>query len=686
MKSSKNKNKDKAKDKAKKERKQKQRLATQSVRILEQARKNADIDLWVNAYIPGKDGPYEIKDTGGDPRPLFPDVFPGELTLSCWLRKFPKNALENRAAVTILSCDITDHEAVQKASALLAEMQEQGSVIAANTLGIWHMDGTLSKDREKAVSFLSFAAGKGDPVSCYLLSVLLLENEADKEEGLTWLKRSYESKCPSAAASLAFHVQEKDVTLSDDELCSLGKLLAVYAMEGSWRCLKAFLDLVQGNDLPQSRDYVTNVLEKLKDMAKAGFVPAIMYMASFHEKGIFFKKSSLMAARLYKIACDNDKSVIAGIKYARILLAEKNKSKESQESTQDALAVLESCCKQKGCPAEAFGMLGAWLLLHEDNELFSHGAELLEKYLDMGESVYLTHAASTLAMSCVSDEKRQTALRLLDKAAEAKDPHATTLRARLYLHGLPGIPADTKQGMLMLGNATKLGDPQAYATLAEICLFGLYDQPVDIENAYDWAMDGVGQHHDSRCLIWAVLTDFKEFPGWHDGNGSFDEKGLKQMLVLCMGFRDEVILIFTVLNLLNATSSLSRLKKNGTSSRSLSAVRIRSLGQVMGNLCIRLMQRCSMGVLSYLAQALGKIAKTASAERFATAFSEQIGLPQAETCPMLQKRIQAYISGMPKSFEEFLGKGLGIESKNMPLPDFESDVCDVLSDLRFFRN
>ena len=566
-------------------------------------------------------------------------------------------------------------------------MKEQGSVIAANTLGIWHMDGTLSKDREKAVSFLSFAAGKGDPVSCYLLSVLLLENEADKEEGLIWLKRGYESQCPSAAASLAFYVKEKDITLSADELCTLGKLLAVYAMEGSWRCLKAFLDLVQGNDLPQSRDYVANVLERLKDMAKAGFVPAIMYMASFHEKGIFFKKSSLMAARLYKIACDNDKSVIAGIHYARILLSEKNStSRENQESVQDAIAVLESCCRQKDCPAEAFGLLGGWLLLHEDNELFSHGAELLEKYLDMGESVCLTRAAGTLAMSAVSDEKRQAALRLLDKAAEAKDPHATTLRARLYLHGLPGIAADTQQGMQMLEAAAGLGDAKAYATLAEISLFGLYGQPVDIERAYDWAMEGVGEHHDSRCLIWAVLTDFKEFPGWDDDNGSFDEKALRQMLVLCMGFRDEVILIFTVLNLLNATSSLNRLKKNGTSSRTISAVRIRSFGQVMGNLCIRLMQRCSMGVLSYLAQALGKIAKTASAERFATAFSEVLGLPKAETCPMLQKRIQAYITGMPQSFGDFLEKGLGLDSRDTPLPDFESDVCDVLSDLRFFRN
>ncbi len=93
-----------------------------------------------------------------------------------------------------------------------------------------------------------------------------------------------------------------------------------------------------------------------------------------------------------------------------------------------------------------------------------------------------------------------------------------------------------------------------------------------------------------------------------------------------------------------------------------------------------------MGPLYYLAQALGKIARTTSAERFSMAFSEEIGLPVAENCSMLQKRIQAYIAGMPESFEAFLKTGMGIENVGRQLPDFESDACEVLSDLRFLRN
>ncbi len=688
MKSSKNKN----KDKAKKERKQKQRQASLSGRVLEQARKNADIGLWVNAYIPGKDGQYEIRDEeqGTDGKPvIYPDVFPGELTLSCWIRKFPDNALEKKAAAAVLGCDMTDQKAVQETSRLLADLKEQGSVIAGNTLGIWHMDGTLAQDREKAVSFLSFAAGKGDPISCYLLSVLLLENEADKEEGLVWLKRGYESQCPSAAASLAHYVQTKDISLSDDELCSLGKLLAVYAMAGSWKCLKAFLDLVQDDEPPQSMEYLPNVLEKLKDMAKAGFVPAILYTARLHETGIFFKKSDKLAAGLYKIAWDNGKSVMAGIKYARIKFSELGSlTREEMDVQKEAIDILEACCRQKNCPSEGFGLLGSRLFLCDDKELYAHGAELLEKCLDMGAPRYLTGAASMTVMSHLSMEHRQEALHLLDKAAGKKIPEAMTLRALLYLHGilLPGASRDTEKGINMLKEAAGLGGKEACAALTEISLFGLYGQPVNIRKACNWAMDGVGEHHDSRCLIWAVLIGFREFPDWNDDMSSFDEKGLRQMLILCMGFRDEVIFIFTALNLLNATASLNRLKKNNASSKAPSAVRVRSLGHTMGKVCVRLMQKCSMGALSYLVQALGKIGKTTSAERFSTAFSEEIGLPQAENCSMLQKRIQAYINGMPESLEAFMDKGKGMEHGLTPLPDFEQDVYDVLSELRFLRN
>ena len=688
MKPSKNKN----KDKAKKERKQKQRMATLSGRILEQARKNADVALWVNAYIPGREGQCEIRDEAqraDEPCPIYPDVFPGELTLSCWIRKFPDNALENKAAATVLSCDMADPKSVQETSRLLEDLKEQGSVIAGNTLGIWHMDGTLSKDREKAVSFLSFAAGKGDPVSCYLLSVLLLENEADKEEGLIWLKRAYESKCPSAAAAMASYVQSKDITLTDDELCALGKLLAVYAMEGSWKCLKALLELVQGNEPQQSMEYIANVLDKLRDMAKAGFVPAILYMAQFHESGVFFKKSDKLASGLYKIAWDNGKSVMAGINYARIKFSELGSmTREEMDIQKEAVDILEACCEQKNCPSEGFGLLGSRLFLCAGKELYEHGSELLEKCMNMGDHKYLTRAASMTIKSHLSTEHRQEALHLLDKGVTQKVPEAIRLRALLYLHGilLPGASKDTEKGMNMLKEAAGLGDKEAYAALTEIYLFGLYDQPVDIQKAYDWAMDGVGEHHDCRCLIWAVLIGFKEFPGWNEEMSSFDESALRQMLILCMGFKDEIIFIFTVLNLLNATSSLNRLKKNGTSSRTVSATRVRSLGRAMGKVCIRLMQRCSMGVLFYMAQALGKIANTTSAERFSMAFSEEIGLPQAENCSMLQKRIQAFVTGMPESLEAFMDKGMGMEHGARPLPDFEQDVCEVLSDLRFLRN
>ncbi len=685
MKATKNK---KKQSKDKKAYKQELKQVSQMLKRLDEIQKRIDTDLWLTAYVPGMPLPSKEKDASPAKYDFpFEDLMPGEMTLSCWLKKFPENALEIKAARTILGCSLEDKKAIQETTLELIQLQKEGSVIASATLGLWFMNGEyLPKDAKAAEAFLTYAAGKGDPVSCYLLATYYLNEKdgsgEDWEAGITWLTRSYNSQCPSAVASYAEYVLKQEISVSDEEMEKLCALLAALAVAGSWKCLKVFLDLLQSDlEIPNQDNYQLVMVNELKYMAEKKLLPAQLYLADIYENGVLFKANYPQAIACWMAAWHNGASIKDGLHFAQLLFDSPEYFSDEEYSgyRKEAIAILEECCQKKDCPGEAMGLLGSRLIFEDEEEEYSHGFELLNKSLDLGDQDFPVRSSYLVIMEEKKDMKKlKLALDLLDRLAEKQKPMALTIKAKFCFTGTPCTSPDYAQGMALLHEAASLGDNHAYSMLAEIYIFGLFGQEIDMDKARDWAMMGIKSPRESRCLIWAVLMHIGEFRYWNEDKSRINPGDLTTMFILAMSLHDEVSLIFTILCILNASTGLDRLKK-GLRHPPIAADMVRTLGRYMAIATLSVMKTCHVGCVAFVAQSLGRVARTPYAARFAEAFCEEAELPSM-SCLDLQKRALAFISSLPDSFTAHKIKYRSRDTQ--PLPNYEDLLLQAFMDLR----
>jgi TPR repeat protein len=409
---------------------------------------------------------------------------------------------------------------------------DQGSEIAQTVLGEWYDNGTgVKQDEEEAVRWYRQAAARGyapakidlglsltwgtgvatnhvealrlfkeawesnNPVGAYQLGMaykLGRGTETDAEQALKWFLLAAEKGLPEAqAATAAYYYELKKDDVNAAKWAGIGMRAGNPMAEGIWACLlddgkvvkrdlteamrlwklaaengNASAAAQYGSKLIWSSEVATNPVEGIKWVTKAAeqdIPKALCELGICYDQGIAGVAIDHSKAReLYLRAADRG-STRAMLNLGKLY----STGQGVKRSESDAFYWCNRAAENGSAPAQA--LAGTMLLEGQGTAVdISKGISYLRAASDSEPSAqtslgffYVNRAATNVAEG----------VRLLTKAAEAKDPRAMLELSRLYLFGR-GVGPDKEQWWYWLMKAYTAGLPDAVPVAANAYLQG----------------------------------------------------------------------------------------------------------------------------------------------------------------------------------------------------------------------
>ncbi len=599
----------------------------------------------------------------GLPSRVYKDFVPGEYYFNYYAHQHPDQ--EDELAAVSLVMQYVDsllaeevHEAEDTArpkKAVLKDLEklsQNGSVIASTYLGYLYSTGTgVRSNPDRAETYLRFAVSKNDPLAFFWLAFTL-----EGEEAVQFMDKACEAGCPPA---VSFRINEicagsRNATSSEQDM--LAGYLASFALNGSMRSLQEllmFLDTDCGDELRAK--YGRVMLGILEGLVAENYVPALEYKAEFclrhaqdHEHIEEVKQLYLKA---YAAGSDT-----AHVKYASCLLHETEHGDLSWEAKKENVRVARKVLEEeyaKGLFLPVLdGMLGCVLVMSDDDADFRKGIQHLEKDVSANYLGMPLRAVTNIIMWSDKPERHKLAIKLLNAMVRKKNAEAIYLRGRYYLNAGLCENVNKDKGLSMVQEAALKGLAEAYFFIAEILVFGLYNETADMELAANMAK--IGSQKNNHCNILYSLIQLGEFPGCTARPDEDEQHELIGVLMENATEDDYYLSVAFALVTLGADSPLTDyVLDSGVQDEEHSEAEIRSVVKDIAVKCDDCMQYCNLGPVSYTAYALRKIGKTSHAELTAGIFAQKLHLEQGSSCDDIADFLQEFVRSVPESYVQY---------------------------------
>ncbi len=628
----------------------------------------------LDMFFPGSD---DLPDV------VYEDVLPGELLYNYYAHDHPDQEEELLAVMHIRHLLMLEANADSEAEgearpkkAILKDLEKlakEGSATASTFLGSLYAVGMdVRKNYDRAESYLRYAASKDDPFACFFLA-RLLELKEEEEESEQFLDKSCAGGCLEAISARIQQISSGTRGATSSELDMLASYLAAFAVNGSFKSLKALLEFMgtfYGHVLDS--EYAHAMLRLLNGLEEEDYAPAVEYKAELLSAGMLVEENLEEAKRLHLKARALG-SETAYIKYASCLLHETNDDDMTREAKEEHVRAARKILEEEYASGKYLpvvdGLLGCILVMSDDDADFSKGIQHLESNLSENFEDMPLRAAVHILLWSDKPERHKQAIRLLNTMVRKKNPNAIFIRGRLYLEGGLAGRQDVEKGMKMLEEAaTEMGVGDAWLLLAEISVFGLFNVESDKDTIETLLTEG--SKISSRCAVLSCLMQLGEIPNRanvHMDIGDMQEV-VHDMFVNATRDNNYLSVAIAMVHLGADTPLRNCCQDFGLDLWERSEQELSAIVEEVASDCDDNMQSCNLGPLCYLALAMRKIGKTEHADLAAGIFASKLNLGQGASCDDIADYLQKFVASAPESYVQYrLARSTNDTDEDRPL-------------------